>query len=101
MEGQYVPHTLSLEYMSTRKRATQDDTVNERQWKLLTELIEENPTAAQVYLKVACSVCYFDVNQAKEIIQRVRTEGGDRVNAIVYLLVRLVDPIRLIDLFGT
>lgn len=96
----YVTHKLTLEYISTRKRPTAEETVNPRQWRLLTDLMHENPMAAQVYLRVACSVCYFDADQAKELIAAVRAEAGDRVDAMVHMLSRLVDPIRLIELFG-
>ena len=51
-------------------------------------------------LEVAASVCYFDVEQAKELVRMVRDAGGNRVEATVPLLSRLVDPINLIHLFN-
>ena len=95
-----TPHCLKLQYESTRTAPHGEDKINPRQWQLLTSLMEGAGSMAVGVLEVAASVCYFDVEQAKELVHIVRHCAGNRVEATVPLLSRLVDPINLINLFN-
>ena len=93
-------HLLKLEYESTRKCPHPEDKINDRQWRMLTSLMGEASAMAVGVLEVAASVTYFDVDQAKELVNIIRNQCGNRVEATVPLLSRLVDPINLINLFN-
>jgi hypothetical protein len=99
--GEPVCHRLAVEYLSTRVRPQMEDKANDRQWAQLRELMHgSGPVGAQHALEAACGVCFFSVEQATELVLLVRMLGGNRVLAIVPLLSRLVDPIKLIELFA-
>ena len=93
-------HVLKLEYVSTRSCPHEEDKINPRQWRMLNLLMDDAGSQAVGVLEVAASVCYFDVDQAKELVRKVRHAGGNRVEGTVPLPSRLVDPINLIHLFN-
>ena len=89
-QGFLVSHSLAVEYRSTRVGPKLADRANARQWGALLSLMQESPIAAQHALEAACDVCFFDVEQAMQLVQLVRNLGGNRVLAMVPLLSRCV-----------
>jgi hypothetical protein len=77
-----------------------EDQANTRQWTELCALMKSNPIAAQQALEAASGVCFFSVEQALQLVSIVRMVAGNRVLAIVPLLSRLVDPVKIVELFA-
>ena len=67
------------------------DAATDTQIATFKNLMKESAMAAELALKAACSVCYLTVAQAESLVEEVNLHAGDRVDAVIFMLPRIVD----------
>ena len=82
---------LTLKYASTRRRPKMTDAATPTQIAMFKNLMKESAMAAELALKAACSVCYLTVAQAESLVEEVNLHAGDRVDAVIFMLPRIID----------
>ena len=87
-----LPETgiLSLSYHSTRRRPKLGDAATGSQIETFKTLMTDS-MAAELALNVACSICYFMTSQAIELVSVIGSHAGDKIDAVIALLPRVID----------
>jgi len=82
---------LTLKYSSTRRRPKMEDAATEKQIMTFKNLMKESAMAAELALKAACSICYLTVAQGQSLVEEINFHAGDRVDAVIFMLPRIID----------
>ena len=93
--------TLSLRYASTRRRPKMGDEATDKQMDTFIRLMSESAMAAELALKAACAICYVTVSQATELVNAINLNAGDRVDAVIFMLPRIIDAEKIPQLMST
>lgn len=88
-----LPETgvLTLTYASSRRRPRRGDEATQVQIDTFEGLMSASAMAAELALNVACSICFFTVAQAIELVSIVGRLAGDKIDAAIALLPRIID----------
>jgi len=86
---------LSLKYASTRRTPKMEDAATDKQIETFIGLMKESAMAAELALKAACSICYLTTTQAKTLVKEINLHAGDRVDAVIFMLPRIIDVAKI------